>query len=265
MTKNKKTPSGPKTPKTPKTPEASKPQGGDAEGPEGKEGQDGPENQETGEPEAEAAPDTAPDDAPTDDAPEEEIPLEDQVADLNDKLLRALAEAENVRRRAERDRQDASKYAIANFARDMLAVADNLVRAMENVDEETRKKDKAVDQVMVGLEMTQQEMLATFERFGIKPIEAMDRRFDHNLHEAMFELDDLEKPAGTVVQVLEQGYMLNDRLLRPAKVGVSKGGPQENNKEKAEEQPPPDPAQKDGQTAYEDKGKEPGSQLDEEL
>ncbi len=255
MTKNKKTSSGPKTPKTSKAPEA---RGGDAEGPEGPEGQDGPEapeNQEPGESEAEAP----------DAAPEEEIPLEDQVADLNDKLLRALAEAENVRRRAERDRQDASKYAIANFARDMLAVADNLKRAMENVDEETRKKDKAVDQVMVGLELTEREMLATFERFGIKPIEAMGRRFDHNLHEAMFELDDKEKPVGTVVQVLEEGYMLNDRLLRPAKVGVSKGGPQENNKEKAEEQPPPDPAQKDGQAAYEDKGKEPGTQLDEEL
>ena len=252
MTKSKKTPSRPKTPKTPEIPgkDAPESQGGDAEGPEGQ------ENQETGESEAAAAPADAPDAAP-----EEEIPLEDQVADLNDKLLRALAEAENVRRRAERDRQDASKYAIANFARDMLAVADNLKRAMENVDEETRKKDKAVDQVMVGLEMTEREMLATFERFGIKPIEAMGRRFDHNLHEAMFELDDKEKPAGTVVQVLEQGYMLNDRLLRPAKVGVSKGGPQE----KAEEQPPSGPVQKDGQTAYEDKGKEPGTQLDEEL
>ncbi len=249
MTKNKKDPSGPETPEIPGE-DAPESQGGGAEGPEGQ------ENQETVESEAEPAPDAA---------PEEEIPLEDQVADLNDKLLRALAEAENVRRRAERDRQDASKYAIASFARDMLAVADNLKRAMENVDEETRKKDKAVDQVMVGLEMTEREMLATFERFGIKPIEAMGQRFDHNLHEAMFELDDKEKPAGTVVQVLETGYVLNDRLLRPAKVGVSKGGPKEPDDAEAAAPAPADPALKDGQTAYEDKGKEPGAQLDEEL
>ncbi len=113
----------------------------------------------------------------------------------------------------------------------------------------------------------QLSIIAIFERFGIKPIEAMGEKFDHNLHEAMFELDDKEKPAGTVVQVLETGYVLNDRLLRPAKVGVSKGGPQENNKKNENDggEPPPDPAKKDGQTAYEDKGKEPGAQLDEEL
>jgi len=198
----------------------------------------------------------------------EELTPEQQVEELNDKLLRALAEAENVRRRAKRDKSDAAKYAITNFAREVLGVADNMKRAMASVDSEARKKDPALEQLMVGLEMTEREMLSTFERFGIKPIEAMGEKFDHNLHEAMFELDDTSKPAGTVMQVVEAGYVLNDRLLRPAKVGVSKGGPKEPNATGAAEGATPapiDPALKDGQGAYEDKGKEPGVQLDEEL
>ena len=198
----------------------------------------------------------------------EELTPEQQVEELNDKLLRALAEAENVRRRAEREKSDAAKYAITNFAREVLGVADNMERAMASVDSEARKKDPALEQLMVGLEMTEREMLSTFERFGIKPIEAMGEKFDHNLHEAMFELDDTSKPAGTVMQVVEAGYLLNDRLLRPAKVGVSKGGPKEPDATRAAEGATPapiDPALKDGQGAYEDKGKEPGAQLDEEL
>ena len=198
----------------------------------------------------------------------EELTPEQQVEELNDKLLRALAEAENVRRRAERGKSDAAKYAITNFAREVLGVADNMKRAMASVDSEARKKDPALGQLMVGLEMTEREMLSTFERFGIKPIEAMGEKFDHNLHEAMFELDDTSKPAGTVMQVVEAGYVLNDRLLRPAKVGVSKGGPKEPDATRAAEGATPapnDPALKDGQGAYEDKGKEPGAQLDEEL
>ena len=198
----------------------------------------------------------------------EELTPEQQVEELNDKLLRALAEAENVRRRAEREKSDAAKYAITNFAREVLGVADNMERAMASVDLEARKKDPALEQLMVGLEMTEREMLSTFERFGIKPIEAMGEKFDHNLHEAMFELDDTSKPAGTVMQVVEAGYLLNDRLLRPAKVGVSKGGPKEPDATRAAEGATPapiDPALKDNQGAYEDKGKEPGAQLDEEL
>ena len=192
----------------------------------------------------------------------EELTPEQQVEDLNDKLLRALAEAENVRRRAKRDKSDAAKYAITNFAREVLGVADNMKRAMASVDSEARKKDPALEQLMVGLEMTEREMLSTFERFGIKPIEAMGEKFDHNLREAMFELDDTSKPAGTVVQVVETGYVLKDRLLRPAKVGVSKGGAKET---AANAEEPETVASKEGQTAYEDKGEEPGTQLDEEL
>ena len=177
-------------------------------------------------------------------------------------ILRALAEAENVRRRAEREKLNAAKYAITNFAREVLGVADNMKRAMASVDSEARKKDPALEQLMVGLEMTEREMLSTFERFGIKPIEAMGEKFDHNLHEAMFELDDTSKPAGTVMQVVEAGYVLNDRLLRPAKVGVSKGSAKET---AANAEEPETVASKEGQTAYEDKGEEPGTQLDEEL
>jgi len=195
--------------------------------------------------------------------------LKTEVAELKDKLLRVLAEAENVRRRAERDKRDVSKYAIANFAREMVGVADNLHRAMAVVDEEKRKADSAVDQMIVGLEMTEREMLNTFERFGITKIEAMGEKFDHNLHEAMFEVDDNQKPAGTVIQVVETGYVLNDRLLKPAKVGVSKGGPpagpEETNQASRDESPEAEPARKDGQTAHETKGKEPGTRLDEEL
>ncbi|MCH8237238.1 MAG: nucleotide exchange factor GrpE [Proteobacteria bacterium] len=195
--------------------------------------------------------------------------LKAEVAELNDKLLRALAEAENVRRRAERDKKDASKYAIANFARDMVGVADNLHRAMAAVDEETRKEVTALDQMMVGLELTEREILNTFERFGITKIEALGKKFDHNFHEAMFEIDDDQKPAGTVIQVVETGYVLNDRLLKPAKVGVAKGGPPANPEETdqagADETPQAEAARKDGQTAYETKGKKPGTQLDEEL
>jgi len=204
--------------------------------------------------------------APPAPAPEIQIAaLESQVAELSDKLLRALAEAENVRRRAERDRDDAFKYAIANFARDVLGVADNLRRARENIDAEVRKSDPAVDKVMAGIELTEREMLATFERYGIKPVAALGEKFDHNRHEALFEVEDKTRPAGTVVQVLETGYTLHDRLLRPAKVGVAKGG--------AKVAPTPDakPEAADGGRkagapgAYESKGSEPGGKLDEEL
>ena len=223
-----------------------------------------------GEPEDQPAADPGREETP--EGPEEEPDpeaLKAEVAELNDKLLRALAEAENVRRRAERDKKDASKYAIANFARDMVGVADNLHRAMAAVDEETRKEVTALDQMMVGLELTEREILNTFERFGITKIEALGKKFDHNFHEAMFEIDDDQKPAGTVIQVVETGYVLNDRLLKPAKVGVAKGGPPANPEETdqagADETPQAEAARKDGQTAYETKGKKPGAQLDEEL
>ncbi|NQV84417.1 MAG: nucleotide exchange factor GrpE [Rhodospirillales bacterium] len=195
--------------------------------------------------------------------------LQAEIVTLNDKLLRALAETENMRRRTVRDKEEASKYAIANFAREMLGVGDNLHRALASVDADLRTENAVIEQMMVGLEMTEREIQNTFERFGIKAIEAMGEKFDHNFHEALFEMDDASKPAATVVQVVETGYVLKDRLLRPAKVGVSKGGPpsvKESAKAAtAELAGDTAPDSKDSQTAYEDKGGEPGAQIDEEL
>jgi molecular chaperone GrpE len=196
-----------------------------------------------------------------------EAELAAEVARLNDRLLRALAEGENMRRRAERDRDEAIKYAVSEFAREMLAVADNLRRALAAIGEEQRKADEALNTLAVGVEMTERALLAVFERFGIKRIEAMDQPFDHNFHEALFEIEDKEKPAGTVVQVVESGYTIHNRLLRPAKVGIAKGGPKARPGEpadKAVEPPKPETAAK--ASAYEKKG-DPGAggQVDEQL
>ncbi len=227
---------------------------------------------------APAAPDPAPaapeavdqDTGPAAAEPEAQIgALEAEVADLKDKLLRALAEAENVRRRAERDKIDISKYAVAGFAREILSVADNLRRALESMDEETRKENGAVETLVVGVEMTEREMLNAFERFHITPIDALGQKFDHNLHEAMFETEDKDRPEGTVIQVLQTGYMLNDRLLRPAKVGVSKGGPKAAPEADPAAEAPAAPAPKEPAAAYkkqaERHGDAAGSKVDEEL
>lgn len=149
--------------------------------------------------------------------------LEDQIAKLQQELLeardrtmRALADAENTRKRATKDRDDAGKYAVANFARDMLAFGDNFARAIAAMPEDT---PPAVGE---GLEAMEKELLATFDRHGIKKIEPLDEPFDANFHEVMFEVPGAGKPAGTIVQVIEAGYVLNDRLLRAAKVGIAK-------------------------------------------
>jgi len=156
---------------------------------------------------------------------EEELRAE--IASLKDQALRAMAEVENVRRRAERERQDTARYAVGNFAKAVLSVADNLQRALAHVKPEERAADKTLDTLCVGIEMTETELLNSYTQFGIKPIEALGKKLDANFHQAMFEVDDPSKPAGTVVQVIQPGYMIHDRLLRPAMVGVSKGGPRE--------------------------------------
>ncbi len=148
-----------------------------------------------------------------------------EIAQLKDERLRALAEAENTRRRAARDRQDASQYAISAFARDLLAVADNLERALASVTAEARQADPQLDALMGGVEATERALKTTFERYGITPIAAQGAPFDPHLHEAMFEVADNSVAHGTVVQVLEAGYTIHDRTLRPARVGVARGGP----------------------------------------
>lgn len=153
------------------------------------------------------------------------VELEAQLAETTEKWKRALAETENVRRIAARDREDASKYAVSKFARDLLSVADNLRRALESVDEDARESDANLDAVAGGVELTERELQATLARHGITPIEAAAQPFDPHVHEALFEVPDESVAHGTVVHVLEPGYMIHDRTLRPARVGVSKGGP----------------------------------------
>lgn len=149
--------------------------------------------------------------------------LEAEVANLKDERLRVLAEVENVRRRGAKEREDAVRYAATAVARDLLSVADNLRRAQESVPAGALEHE-AVKTLIEGVAATERELLSAFERNGIKPVEALDQKFDHNLHQAIFEVENTGKPAGTVVQVLQPGYVLHDRLLRPAMVGVAKGG-----------------------------------------
>ena len=148
--------------------------------------------------------------------------LEAELADYKDRLLRALAETENVRRRAQREREDASKYALASFAKDLLSAADNLRRALESLPE-AEAKDERTRSLLAGVAATERELLGVFERHGIKRIDPKGERFDHNFHQAIFEAERPDAPAGTVVEVLQPGYLLHDRLLRPAMVGVAKG------------------------------------------
>src|SRR5919198_1352015 len=150
--------------------------------------------------------------------------LEAELAEQKDRLLRALAETENVRRRAQREREDASKCAVAGFAKDLLSAADNLRRALESLPE-AEVRDERTRSLLEGVAATERELLGVFERHGIKRLDPKDEPFDHNFHQAIFEVERPETPSGTIVEVLQPGYMLHDRLLRPAMVGVAKGGP----------------------------------------
>ena len=149
-----------------------------------------------------------------------ETELEAEVSKLKDQLLRALAEQENIRRRAQREREDAVKYAAQKFATDLLSAADNLRRA---VDSAPAAQDEFTKTLLAGVAATERELLGAFEKHGIRRIDPAGEKFDHNLHQAMFELENTGKPAGTIVQVLAPGYVLQDRLLRAAMVGVAKG------------------------------------------
>jgi len=156
---------------------------------------------------------------------EEVTPLsvaEDEINDLRDKLLRAHAETENVRRRSEKEKTDATNYAVTNFARDMLAIGDNLSRALEGLPEDTELPD-SLKPLIEGVTMTDRELNNIFERHGIKKIDPKGEAFNHNHHQAMFE-SPTDDPNGTIIQVLQVGYKIKERLLRPAMVGVSKGG-----------------------------------------
>jgi molecular chaperone GrpE len=144
-------------------------------------------------------------------------------AELKDRLLRALAEVENTRRRAERDLDNMRQYAITNFAGDMLNVADNLERAIASIPASVREPEAALRTLVEGVGLTEKELLRALEKHGIRKLDPVGERFDPNLHEALFEVPDPSVPRGTVMKVLQPGYAIGSRALRPAKVGIASG------------------------------------------
>lgn len=147
--------------------------------------------------------------------------LQQELVQMKDQWLRAVAETENVRRRSQKEKEDGIKYAATHFARDMLSIADNLRRALESCPDKEGLSD-AVKSLIEGIELTESELLRAFERQGIQQIHPIQEKFDPHLHQAMFEVDSPEHAPGTVLNVLQVGYVLHDRLLRPAMVGVAK-------------------------------------------
>ncbi|MCP9229818.1 nucleotide exchange factor GrpE [Mesorhizobium sp. LMG 17147] len=146
--------------------------------------------------------------------------------ELKDRALRVAADMENLRRRTARDVHDARAYAVANFARDMLSVSDNLRRALDAIPEEAKASGDAGFKALIdGVEITERAMLSALERHGVKKLEPEGEKFDPNFHQAMFEVPNPDVPANTVVQVVQPGYSIGERVLRPAMVGVAKGGP----------------------------------------
>ena len=151
--------------------------------------------------------------------------LRAEIENLKDQRLRALAEAENIRRRAEREKAEASQYAVTKFARDMLSIADNFARALAACPPAVRETaDPQVKAVLDGIEATDRQLLAALERYGVKPVDTADGKFDPNLHQAIAEVPGNGKPAGSIVDVVQSGYMIGDRLLRPAMVTVARRG-----------------------------------------
>ena len=155
-------------------------------------------------------------------SPEELIEkLNEEITSLKDQRLRAIAELENFRKRAEKDQSDALKYGISNFAKEIITIRDNIERAQSSISDEA-KNNETIKSVIEGIDLIAQSVVSTFEKIGIKKIESLNEKFDHNLHQAMMEIENDELEPGTIVQELIPGYTLHDRLLRPAMVGVSK-------------------------------------------
>jgi molecular chaperone GrpE len=151
--------------------------------------------------------------------------LNAENSEMKDRVLRTLAEMENLRRRTEREVADARTYGATNLARDMIAFADNLRRALESVPAEARETDGPFKTLVEGIELTERDFLSRLVRHGVKKLEPKGQKFDPNMHEALFEVPDPTVPNGTVAQVVEDGYSIGERCLRPAKVGVARGGP----------------------------------------
>jgi len=165
--------------------------------------------------------------AEIDSGPEDTIkePVEalgEQVSELKDQLLRSVAELDNYRKRAEREKEQLRKFGIANFAKDLLSVADNLRRAVESGPSDLEGADESVKNLIVGVEMTEKELLNAFEKNSVRKIDPVGEKFDYNFHQAMFEVESDKEEPGVVMQVLQPGYAIEDRVLRAAMVGVSK-------------------------------------------
>jgi molecular chaperone GrpE len=170
--------------------------------------------------------------------------LSKEAADYKDRHLRTLAEMENLRRRTDREVADSRVYGVTNFARDVLGVADNMARSVSALTAELQTKaDEGVRALLDGVELTERELLNVLEKHGVKKFEPLGEKFDPNLHQAMFEMPDPSRPAGTVAQVMQPGYMIGERVLRPALVAVAKGGPKptspDNPANDNADQPPP--------------------------
>ena len=147
--------------------------------------------------------------------------LNEEITSLKDQRLRAIAELENFRKRAEKDQSDALKYGISNFEKEIIDIRDNIERAQSSISDEA-KSNESIKSVIEGIDLIVQSVISTFEKIGIKKIKSLNEKFDHNLHQAMMEIENEELEPGTIVQELIPGYTLHDRLLRPAMVGVSK-------------------------------------------
>jgi len=170
------------------------------------------------------------------------VKLVKENEELKDRALRLAAEMENLRRRTARDVHDARTYAVANFARDMLSVSDNLRRALDAIPAEAKaSEDAGFKSLIEGVDITERAMLSALERHGVKKLNPEGEKFDPNFHQAMFEVPNPNVPANTVVQVVQTGYSIGDRVLRPAMVGIAKGGP------KAANDAPAEPGPVDGQ------------------
>ncbi|MBX3577622.1 MAG: nucleotide exchange factor GrpE [Rhizobiaceae bacterium] len=166
--------------------------------------------------------------------------------ELKDRALRVAADMENLRRRTARDVQDARTYAVTNFARDMLSVSDNLRRALDAIPADAREAGDAGFKTLVeGVEITERAMLSALERHGVRKLDPQGEKFDPNFHQAMFEVPNADVPANTVVQVVQSGYSIGERVLRPAMVGVAKGGPKADAAAPAEPGPVNAQAEKD--------------------
>lgn len=160
--------------------------------------------------------------------------LQGQIGDLTDRLLRAHAEMENMRKRAEREREETAKYAISKFAREVVTVADNFERAIQAVPAGAAEQDVALKSLVDGVSMTEREFLNVLERNGVKRISPKGELFNPHLHQAMMEAQNPDVPSGTILEVYQCGYMIEDRVLRPAMVVVAKGGPKPGKQEAAE-------------------------------